>query len=318
MAFSSPACAKLVNGRYAKSMKNVEQVSPHVYYLPGGVNSIIVQSSPGQALLIDTGQDKSYGKALRRACSELGLKPIAIINTHAHADHYGGNAYLLQHFSIPVYAPAFEASIMENPYLEPVYLMNGAKPLAELMNKWLLAPASPVSHHLHEGRLRLDGLELDIIDTSGHAHQQVSVLVDGVLIAADALFGKEVLDKYPLPFGQDIGQQIASATKLSELPINMVIPGHGQATDNPSELIQRNLESFEDAASVIRDSCKACSTDEVLVSACQSLGVHMTDLPRYYLNRCVISAYLTYLRDEGQVRLELRNNQLLWTSSDQG
>src|SRR5688572_23849753 len=36
------------------------------------------------------------------------LKLTAILNTHPHADHVGGNAGLLRHFDVPVYGPARE------------------------------------------------------------------------------------------------------------------------------------------------------------------------------------------------------------------
>ena len=37
------------------------------------------------------------------------LKLIAILNTHHHNDHVGGNAALLQEFTVPVYGPANES-----------------------------------------------------------------------------------------------------------------------------------------------------------------------------------------------------------------
>jgi glyoxylase-like metal-dependent hydrolase (beta-lactamase superfamily II) len=43
------------------------------------------------AVLIDAGQDRDQAKRLLRACEAAGLTPCAIINTHAHADHFGGN-----------------------------------------------------------------------------------------------------------------------------------------------------------------------------------------------------------------------------------
>jgi hypothetical protein len=47
---------------------------------------------------------------------------------------------------VPVYALPFEASIIEAPYLEPVYLFNGAKPPGELTSKWLMAKPVKVTH----------------------------------------------------------------------------------------------------------------------------------------------------------------------------
>lgn len=38
-----------------------------------------------------------------------GLELVAILNTHHHGDHVGGNAELLRRFAVPVYGPAREA-----------------------------------------------------------------------------------------------------------------------------------------------------------------------------------------------------------------
>jgi glyoxylase-like metal-dependent hydrolase (beta-lactamase superfamily II) len=292
----------------------MQKLSEKVYYLPGGVNCAIIKADD-KAILVDTGQDKDYGRNIKKACDSLALTPAAIINTHSHADHYGGNDYLIRQYpDIPVYAPAFEAAILQNPYLEPLYLFNGAKPLSELMSKWLMAKPSKVDHHLQPGSLEILGESLQIIDTSGHAHVHMSVLVDGVLIAADAVFGSSVLSKYPLPFGQDIGKQIESAASLKAVQTNIVLPGHGEPSRDISSLVDENLAAFDQAAQTVLAVCNNVSTETVLHKVCKTLQITMTDLPRYYLNLCVVSAYLSYLREKGQVEVRLEGNQVLWQS----
>ena len=291
---------------------DIKQLSEHVYYLPGGVNAAVVTSGAGEAVLVDTGGDKEYGRNLRKACEALNVTPVAILNTHSHADHYGGNDYLLRQFEMGVYAPAFEASILQSPYLEPVYLFSGAKPLPELMSKWLLAKPSRVDEVLVPGRLELHGISLDILNTPGHAHQHVSVLTDGVLIAADALFGTSILTKYPLTFGQDIGNQIKSAESLQEAKAQVVLPGHGDPTEDITALVQANLEVLNRAAEQVAAVCDDATTEEVLQRVCDGLNITLSDLPRFYLSRCVVSAYLSYLVDEGRVRVKLEDNRVAW------
>ena len=291
------------------------QLSEKVFYLPGGVNSVILVGEDKQAVLVDTGGDKDAGRRIRKACDALSVTPVAIVNTHSHADHYGGNDYLVKNMDLPVYAPPFEASIMQSPYLEPVYLFGGAKPPQELMTKWLLAKPSPVNYLLEPGRLELAGLTLNIIESSGHAHTHYAVKVDDVLFAADAVFGESALEKYPLPFGQDIGGQIASAKKMAEQEVRVILPGHGELTEEVGELVQKNVETFQRAADVIEEVCKGVDTATVLKHTCQKLHIAMTDLPRYYLNLCTVMAYLTYLREMGRVGLELQDNAPIWTKA---
>ena len=293
--------------------QDLVQLSEHVYYLPGAVNMALVVRG-GEAVLVDTGGDRDAGRRLKRACEALSVTPVAVLNTHAHADHYGGNAFLVRNLNLPVYAPPFETSIMTSPYLEPVYLFGGAKPPPEVLSKWLLAKASPVDHALVPGTLELAGLELKVIDTSGHAHTHYAVRVGDVLLAADAVFGLSALARYPLPFGQDVGAQTASARRVGELGARVVLPGHGDPAtgDAVGELVRANLAAFSRAAEAVAAACTGVNTAGVLKGACDALALTMTDLPRYYLNSCVVSAYLSFLREAGRVRLELTNNDLRW------
>ena len=292
---------------------HLEQLTEHVYYLASAVNCVIVKTSENNAVLIDTGQDKNYGRNLRKSLDSLGLRAVAIINTHSHADHYGGNDYLLRQYdNAQVYAPGFEAAIIQNPYLEPVYLFNGAKPLNELMSKWLMAKASHVDHILRVGKLLIDDFEFEIIDTSGHAHSHYSVLVDGVLLAADAIFGFEVFEKYPMPFGQDIGKQITSCQKLLDYDCDIIVPGHGSPTSKIKDLVGKNIEIFNTVLNTVKDSCNGGSTEDVLEQTCHKLSINLADIPRYYLNLCTIQAYLSYLRETGKIELSLVSNRLNW------
>src|SRR6478736_4295829 len=57
----------------------------------------------GEALVVDPGD-----AAPVLAEAERGLKPVAILLTHHHADHIGGAAELLERFDVPCYAPVDE------------------------------------------------------------------------------------------------------------------------------------------------------------------------------------------------------------------
>ena len=292
--------------------QEIIELSREVYLLPGNVNMALIVGNSGEAVVIDTGQDKDAGRRVKKACETLQVQPVAILNTHAHADHFGGNDFLVRNLSLPVYAPPFEASIIENPYLEPVYLFNGAKPPPELMSKWLLAKPSPVAHILQPGRLELAGITVELLDTSGHAHTHYAVKVGDVLIAADAVFGSSVLERYPLPFGQDIGAQIDSARKVADAGARLVVPGHGNPEEDVEALVAANLAAFAAAAEAIEGACAGLIADAVLKEVAAKFKLTMTDLPRYYLNRCVVSAYLNYLRETGRVEASLTDNEVRW------
>src|SRR5688572_6987357 len=57
----------------------------------------------GRAVIVDPGQ-----AAPVIAASASGLRPVAILLTHHHADHIGGARELKQRWSLPCYAPRDE------------------------------------------------------------------------------------------------------------------------------------------------------------------------------------------------------------------
>ena len=297
----------------------IKQLSDNVYYLPGGVNSVIVTNGSGEAILVDTGQDKDAGRRIKKACAELNVRPRIILNTHAHADHYGGNAFLLNNFDVVVYGAPFESAIMQEPFLEPMYLYSGAAPPKELMSKWLLAKPSRVDEQLVAGDIELLGVSLKLIDTSGHAHRHFSVQIGDVLFAADALFGETVLEKYPLPFGQNIAQQIDSAAKLGTSSASLVLPGHGDVVEDIAHLSAVNVRCFETALEIIQKQLElnpiGLTTEDVLKATADVLKIEMLDQARYYLNKCVVMAYLSYLKELDKVAVVLQDNKLYWKAS---
>jgi len=84
-----------------------------MYVLRGAVNSVVVTEGES-ALLVDTGLDESHARKLLRAVQEAGFTPRAVLNTHSHADHHGGNAFLLGRLpDLPVFTVAHPAMLQD-------------------------------------------------------------------------------------------------------------------------------------------------------------------------------------------------------------
>jgi len=290
-----------------------QQLSPRVHALPGGVNCAIVDVGGGKALLVDTGLDKEYGRKIRRALEALRLDLTVILNTHSHADHHGGNAYLLRQFpAAEVWAPEVEAELIRTPYLEPVYLFHGAKPLPELTGRWILADPSPVHRVVAPGAVEVGDATLTLLDVRGHAHRQLAVLVDDVLLAADAVFGAETLLKYPIPFAQDVAGQLATFDVVERQAARLLLPGHGAVTDDLAGAAAANRRAVLTAADAVVAQCDGASTEEVMARAAAALGMVVDDLARYHLDVCVVSAHLARARELGLVACELADARLRW------
>src|SRR6266852_3991863 len=72
----------------------LKQVAPDLYffYNDASSNSAFLVTDAG-VLVVDTGQHPADGRALLERIRRVTDKPVKwVINTHAHGDHYFGNA----------------------------------------------------------------------------------------------------------------------------------------------------------------------------------------------------------------------------------
>ena len=143
------------------------------------------------AAVVDPGDASPVLAYLRREKLEL----TAILNTHHHADHVGGNAGLLSEFQVPVYGPRRESI----PNLS-----------------YRLGEGDPVSVPSLE-------LEFDVLDIPGHTAGHIAYYGANLLFCGDTLFacgcGKL--------FEGTARQMYSSLQKLSSLPDEtLVYCGH--------------------------------------------------------------------------------------------
>ncbi|ACO47145.1 MBL fold metallo-hydrolase [Deinococcus deserti] len=298
-------------------MSALVPLGPGIWYLPGAVNSVVVENGEGGALLIDTGLDDAHARKLLRAVESAGLSPSAILNTHSHADHHGGNAFILKKSpELTVYAPPLEAAVINHPMLEPLMLF-GASPPPELRTKFLLAPASP-AQPIPPGRQILGGVELDLIPVPGHAVDMYAVQLGEVLYVADALFGLEALAKHPLTFCSDSAAQKVSAAGLMELSsVGVILPGHGDPTVDLPGLVGANLTAYERITAAVLATVQqhSGSVDDLLSRVSVRMGVRTGSPAAAVLNRAVVSAHLTELQAQKQVQCVTEHHRLVFRIS---
>lgn len=173
-------------------------------------------SDAGQAVLIDPGDE-----AERLLGALGGLELTAVWLTHAHFDHVGAVADVLDRFPVPVYLHPADLPLLRNAALSAAYFgLTLRQPEVEPL---------PLAH---AQVLNVGGLGATCLYTPGHAPGHVAFYVPaaGFVLAGDALFQGSV-GRTDLP-GGDPAQLIRSIEQeLLSLPDETVVyPGHGPAT----------------------------------------------------------------------------------------
>jgi len=286
----------------------IRKIAGQVHYVPNPVNICVVYTKDS-AVLVDSGIDENFA---RKLCRLLEKPAKFLINTHSHADHCGGNAFLKDKFSVHVLAPEIERQIIESPILEPFYLF-GAAPPKELQTKFLMAKPCRVDETLEPGTLTLRDVTLSIVPLAGHSPNQVGVAVDKILFCADALFSKGAIEKYKMFVVYDVKNFLQTLDLLERSKYDFFLPSHGDLTGDITELLNLNRKVVENVSNEILKLLKTPRTfDELLTKLLNGFNIEVKNLVQYVLYRSTVHAYLSYLSDEGHVERDLVASSLLW------
>ena len=189
---------------------------------PIGTNTYLVRSSPSaaEAVVVDPSGDVS---TIQQALAAVGARCAAILVTHGHFDHIVSLADLAGQTGAPVYAPAGERVLIEEPaaFTPPGIVVRGTT--ADI---WL------------DGGETLDmaGISFAVTTAAGHSPGHLAYFADGELFSGDVLFAGSV-GRTDLP-GADWDVLEASIASLLDAypPETTVHPGHGPTTTLAAEL----------------------------------------------------------------------------------
>jgi glyoxylase-like metal-dependent hydrolase (beta-lactamase superfamily II) len=294
---------------------NVTELSPGIFHLRGGSNMGLVVRE-GRGLLIDAGLDEDAARRALRFAEGEGVQLEAVFLTHAHADHHGG-AYLLQRrLGVPLYAPALEAAMMENPVMEPLFLFGGAAPIRELRQKFTMAQPCQIARVVDAGPLEVGPFRVEVVSLPGHALNQMGVAVDNILFCADAVFPVETLEKHKIIFCADMDAALETLARLPDMPYARFAPGHGPAYgagDEIGEACAANRARLEEIRGRVQEAlAEPADTDDLVGRIADSYGLCLTTATAYFLARATVLAALSSLERAGEVRAEVKENRLIW------
>ncbi|MBQ9908577.1 MAG: MBL fold metallo-hydrolase [Treponema sp.] len=126
------------------------KLTDHISYLrmPTNLGFICFEGDGGEKsiYIVDSGNDETNGARILDFISEnfAGYQLKVILNTHSHADHCGGNSFLVEKTGCQVWASRGEAYLMEFPDIE-TQLVWGGTPIHDIRSKYLLAQPCRVS-----------------------------------------------------------------------------------------------------------------------------------------------------------------------------
>lgn len=184
---------------------------------PLGVNCYILYDEKHRVgVAIDPGGD---GEMLWRFLENKAIKLLAILNTHAHADHIGAVDFLRNKTGARFYIHKADASMLADSTLN----------LSAFMGRPVVT--RPADVLLHDGEvLNFDDIKFTVLHTPGHSPGGVCYLMEDRIFSGDTLFAGSV-GRTDFP-GASMEELLHSLReKIMGLPENLLVYcGHGPST----------------------------------------------------------------------------------------
>lgn len=193
----------------------------HVYVLLGD-----------RPALVDAGMPESAA-AVRDGLRALGLESgdvTLVLLTHEHADHAGG-------------AGAFPKALVAAHPLAAAKLRHGDRRATHAE----AATTEPELELDDRSLVHAGGLALRVLHTPGHTSGSVCLYEEsrGLLFTGDTAFARGTLTG--LFASGSRGDHVASLQRLLGLPARLLLPGHGQVSEDPRGDLALALEAARES-----------------------------------------------------------------------
>jgi glyoxylase-like metal-dependent hydrolase (beta-lactamase superfamily II) len=187
-------------------------------------NQVLLRSPAGH-VLVDSGYAASAEETIARLREPgmLGAEPLAaLVNTHCHSDHIGGNSAVARAYGCPITIPRDEVPTIDDWSIQARW------------NAYVDQYAEPFSYQatIAAGEaFRAAGREWEAHAAPGHDMEALMFFdpVDRILISGDALWenglGFVWAHDSPNPF---VEAALSALDTIERLAPRVVIPGHGE------------------------------------------------------------------------------------------
>ncbi len=295
--------------------QRLQRLSDDVYVVPGRTNAGILLIDGNECVIIDTGIDEDSGRRILNAIKPLNLRIRAIVNTHHHADHIGGNSLLVRRSGAAVYATPEDRPFIERPVLEPLYLFGSFPP--KLLRTKLLEAEGVSVKDLDDLRREVG---FNVIPLPGHTMGMVGISYGNVLFTADSFFPLYIIQKYGAPYHLDVRLALESLRKLAENigGYEYVVPAHGDVLKplDAINLINENINAINRLRELVLNNIgDSVMLEELIVRLFSLMGVNIDSPHNYLLNRSAILSYVTWLSDDGLITIKAVDGKLMISKS---
>lgn len=215
----------------------VTQITDRVFQVTLPIVNVFLVDHPSGLILIDTGP-KGSKDFIFKGIRQIGKQPQDlryIILTHAHHDHSGSLASILETVQVPVYASTLCAKMVKKGIaFEPesklfAFLLKLVTLFGTVRPQFLyIKPVKSPIKTVQEGDKIANANGLEVLNAPGHAPEQIALfypIKEALLFAVDTAENLKRLKPSFAYQSEKINHQ--TLKKIAKFPFDIMVFGHG-------------------------------------------------------------------------------------------
>lgn len=264
-----------------------------------------------EIIMLDTGLKRGEREGIEEVLENNNFKVRAIINSHAHIDHMGNNAYFKNKYNSIIAMPAYEAVICSSEVNLKVYYGSRAlKDVKEYYGHMVCKTDISIDKSQHE--VSVCGINFRIIHTPGHSPDHICIITpDDVAYIGDSLISHEVMKGAKMPYSYILSEDMKSKAKLYDLNCSRYVVAHKGIYDNITKLIDDNIDFYESRAMRIYEIIDSPMTiEDIMKFIIKNSIIKVSTVQKYRVMETMLKSYLEYLYEIKKLELVIENGLL--------
>lgn len=267
-----------------------------------------------EIIMLDTGWKRGEREGIEKVLEENNFKVAAILNSHAHIDHIGNNAYLKEKYNCLIAMSAYEAHICSSEINLKLYLSSQTLKDVKSHNGHMVCKTDVVIENDQEN-IELCGINFKIVHTPGHSPAHICIITpDDVAYLGDCLISYDVMQGAKMPYAFILSEDMKSKAKLYDLKCSKYVVAHKGMYEDIKTLIDDNIDFYESRANSIYEVIEGSMTmEDIMKAVIKSFRIRVENVNRYFFIERMLRSYVEYLYEIEKLKLTMDNGFLKYT-----